>query len=257
MKNINLCRLMILLISLVTVLCSCESDYEKQRRREKEAINEKIKEYADSIVTLSFYDITLNSPFKKTIKELQRNINIKKLTIKNNVANLQFLMKDAKDSRMEYKLNIEILSYQDTICQFTISTTNYSAHTYLQDLYFSKYNRDYSIAPKFGTNYELWEFKNQKIYLLVRTHDEIEYYLKDPKMRSFENKYGKKIHTYFDEMEIIYTDYSQMEKYDIYLKEEEARANATRKKEEKEKKGKEELERKRESEEKSKIMQQI
>ena len=90
----------------------------------------------------------------------------------------------------------------------------YETHENLEKLYMDKYGTDYA-AESSGRRY-VWEFKNQSVEVSTHIKEETEIYVKNPKMRSPENRYGTKTHYIFQAISIIYTDYCQRDKVNAF-----------------------------------------
>lgn len=135
-----------------------------------------------------------------------------------------------------------IASYQDTITSFVVMSEDYDTHNDLERLYESKYDGDFfegeystkeSEEQDWGdrverskSNSTIWTFKNQSIRYTTFITEKRENYVKNPKMRSPQNRYGIKYTKYFKAVTIIYTDfyhYKKAEDYELAIKKEEAR----------------------------------
>jgi hypothetical protein len=140
-----------------------------------------------------------------------------------------------RDKALE--VDVLIASYQDTITSFVVMSKDYDTREALKSLYKSKYNEDYSTSEETAdywgdkvqrsvSNSLVWTFKNQSLRYTTFLTEKRENYVKNPEMRSPENRYGVKYTNYFEAISIIYTDFyhsNKVEAYEAELKKEEER----------------------------------
>ena len=125
-------------------------------------------------------------------------------------------------------------------------STDYDTREDLELLYNSKYDEQFSSKEKnegyWGDNVKrsnsrstLWTFKNQSLRFTTFSTEKRENYVKDPKMRSPENRYGVKYTSYFEAITIVYSDLhhcNKAEEYEAKLKAEADRKEALKRREE-------------------------
>lgn len=215
---------------LATVTSCVESQSKKDRYpydmdslravREKEALQKEAlqKSYKDSTVYLSFSGIKLGEPFRKTISVARsegkiRNVKFDKDGVLAKCKADLFLPK--REEPIE--VDVEIKSYQDTIASFVVISTKYETREIIRSLYNDIYNKDAAEvkektdywgdrATRNGYTAWIWTFKNQSITFSSNYEEKREHYVKDPKMRNPNNRYGVRYSKIFKSISILYSD---------------------------------------------------
>lgn len=216
----------IFLVLMVAIFMSCDdldlnkrsySLYEEMKLEEK-IKQEKLKQYADSTVSLSFKGIELGEPFLKTIKQAKKNGNIYNVKYDKDkisaICNAKIILPNREEA---LEVDVKIASHQDTITSFLILSTDYDTRETLKELYTSKYKEDYALIEDSSI---IWTFKNQTLRFTKHITVEEEIYVKDPNMRAFQNRYGVEKKYYFKSISIIYTDLYHCKKVEAYEAEE-------------------------------------
>ncbi len=236
----------------ITLACTCIACNNPQNKEAKEleqkiqaerlAKQARLQQYADSTVALSFKGIELGQPFLKTVQEARKRGSIYDLSYdkgRNSATCKAKVNLPNKETPLE--VDVKIASYQDTITSFLVMSKDYDTHEDLEHLYGSKYDGDiwggYSTREneeqEWGDRVErsksystIWTFKNQSIRYTTFLTEKRENYVKNPEMRSPQNRYGIKYTNYFQAVTVIYTDfyhYKKAEDYELAKKKEEAR----------------------------------
>lgn len=221
----------ILFIAMMATLASCVDSRSNKGRysydmdsvravREKEALQKGAlqKSYKDSTVHLSFNGIKLAEPFRKTITAARserkiRNVEFNKDGITATCKADLFLPK--REEPIE--VDVEIKSHLDTIASFVITSTVYETRKIIKSLYDEVYNEDAAEVESYdgywgdsttrnGYTSWIWTFNNQSITFTNNHMEERKHYVKDPKMRAPQNRYGVKYNTFFKSISILYSD---------------------------------------------------
>jgi hypothetical protein len=188
-----------------------QKDRIQQEYADSIAKQKRINEFADSIGILSFYDITLGSSFNKTIKEMKKNENIYNIVVDDDrcSAHVSIILPEKNKSAL---MELEVISYQDTVYCINITTDEYEHSIELEKLYLSKYNSDYAVVEKkeFGAVREeecKWTLKNQTISMCTNYLLRVYTYTRDldSEMRLF-GKTKISTNVYFDNFSIQYLD---------------------------------------------------
>lgn len=210
---------------------------EEKRKTEELTRENRLKEYADSTVSLSFKGIVLGGPFYKTMQKAKKDGSIygikydKTKTSATCKTKLIFF-----DTEKTLEVDIKVTSFQDTITSFIVTSKDYDTKGNLHDLYTAKYNWNYAIteqeedpwensAERLYSNSMIWKFKNQSIRYTTFGTERRENYVKNPNMRSPENRYGVRYTNYFKMITIIYKDYYYWSKAFLYENELEKEKN--------------------------------
>lgn len=232
----------------ITLACTCiacnysqqkeDESWEQKLQAEELAKQARLKQYADSTVALSFKGIILGQPFILTTQEAKKKGSIYALSYDKDKTSATCKAKvNLPNQEKPLEVDIKIASFQDTITSFIVMSEDYDTHTHLGDLYKSKYDGDFleggcsteeikeqnwDDRDTRSTSYStIWTFKNQSIRYTTFWTEHRDYYVKDPEMRSFQNRYGIKYTNYFRTVTIIYTDFYHCKKAEDYeLKEE-------------------------------------
>ena len=226
---------------LVVGICIAWSSREAKRYQEKgkpiseyKLEEERLQQYADSMVSLSFKGIALGAPIEKAIRQAKDKENIYDvLPIYDGFVFNDYFYKYDENTAYTYceaklslpdmedsiEVNIHVESYQDTIYRIVVTSRDYESREKLEDLYNSRYNEHYSIGIKNG---KMWKFKNQLLKIESQLKVKSELYVKNPEMQSPEYRYGKKETVYWESMSITYLDayhYGKFEEYALGLEE--------------------------------------
>ena len=229
----------LLSFALMIIFSSCNNqvrqqikEFEMKRQAEKLAEEARLKQYADSTVTLSFKGVELGEPLIRTMQEARKKGEIYSLSYNKDRTSATCKAKiniSTRDNPLE--VDIMVASYQDTITSFVVMMEDYDARYGLEQLYKSKYNADYATreedAEYWGdrvvrskNHSMIWTFKNQSVRYTTFLTEKRENYVKNPEMRSPENRYGTKTNYIFQMTSIIYTDYYQRDKVNAFEAEE-------------------------------------
>lgn len=248
-----ICKIMTSVV--VCLLISCVGgnnnkllkELEEKRKAEKMAHDARLRQYADSTVYLSFKGVELGQPFLKTVQQIRSNQDISNLKLNKDKTSATCKAKIYLPNRSNaLDVDVKIASFQDTITSFLIMSTDYDTREDLELLYNSKYDEQFSSKEKnegyWGDNVKrsnsrstLWTFKNQSLRFTTFSTEKRENYVKDPKMRSPENRYGVKYTSYFEAITIVYSDLhhcNKAEEYEAKLKAEADRKEALKRREE-------------------------
>lgn len=218
-------------------------EWEQKMQAERLAKQARLQKYADSTVALSFKGIELGQPFLKTVQEARKKGSIYALSYgKDRKSATCKATVNLPDKEKPLEVDIMIASYQDTITSFVVMSEDYDTHNDLERLYESKYDGDFfegeystkeneeqywgDRVERSKSNSTIWTFKNQSIRYTTFLTEKRENYVKNPEMRSPQNRYGIKYTNYFKAVTIIYTDfyhYKKAEDYELAIKKEEAR----------------------------------
>lgn len=230
MKKSILMAMLLMATSWVFVSCDFNNHKEKQpswediQKEREEARKARLQQYADSTVSLSFKGIELGKPFLKTVERARKKGDVFNVKYDNTKESATCKTKlNLPNTEETLVVDIKVTSFQDTITSFIVMSDVYDTHEELERLYMNKYNTDYGTSKDRG--YE-WVFKNQSVKLSTHVRAEEEIYVKDPNMRSFQNRYGKRTNYYFQSTSIIYTDfyhYGKAEAYEEELRKEQKR----------------------------------
>lgn len=177
--------------------------------------------FRDSVVRLSFYGIELGASFTETMKKIKEVDNMS-LYIDDSLNTCWGHVNIVTEKDESLQLNINITSYNDSIASIVLSTDDEDIANKVNYLYWQKYNiwyaEDKSYQSDFNGNTHIkhdkymWIFKNQTLYADYRKKWEKFYYVKNPNMRSFENRYGTDYNVSFEDFEIVYSDIILSEK---------------------------------------------
>lgn len=235
----------LLSFALMIIFSSCNNqvrqqikEFEMKRQAEKLAEEARLKQYADSTVTLSFKGVELGEPLIRTMQEARKKGEIYSLSYNKDRTSATCKAKiniSTRDNPLE--VDIMVASYQDTITSFVVMMEDYDARYGLEQLYKSKYNADYATreedAEYWGdrvvrskNHSMIWTFKNQSVRYTTFLTEKRENYVKNPEMRSPENRYGIRYTVDFKAVTIIYTDFhhcKKVEEYENEIKKEEER----------------------------------
>ena len=201
-----------------------ETEFQKQLREEREAREKLQKEYADSTVSLSFCGVKLGEPFRSTLNAAKKAGTIKKLKYEaggESAACQGEIYIAGWDKSLP--VDVKVASYQDTITSFLVMCNKYEDYKAIWRLYTDKYNADASTseekadawldnAARSGSYSLIWTFNNQTLRMTDFYREEREWYVKNPKMKSPENRYDIKYTKYFQALTIIYSDIKQCAK---------------------------------------------
>lgn len=243
-----------LFISCVQPQSNKTSLSSKQAIRDKEASEREalLKSYKDSTVHLSFSGIKLGEPIRKTMTTARSEGKIRnvKFDYNNGVAATCRADLFLPGREQPIEVNVKVTSHQDTITSFVVMSTDYDTRNAVVSLYKDRYNIDAAIvkeeadywgdkARRGGYNAWIWTFKNQSITLSNFYEEEREHYVKNPKLRNPQNRYGIKYKTYFKTIVITYNDTYQSAKAKEYEDQLAAKQQKIKKEQESELKAKE------------------
>jgi hypothetical protein len=219
--------LLLLFLSFILVFASsCSSGYNEKKilrkvRKEMAEHKKRLQVCADSTVNLSFKGIVLAEPIRATMNAAQKAGNIKNLKFEKGGSATCKADIFLPDREKPLTVDVKVTSYQDTITSFLILSDVYETYSALIDLYKEKYNVDYaSTDNRSGSDSFVWSFKNQTLRVTDFYRVEEEIYVKNPKMKSVENKYGVNYNRYFKAVSILYSDNRQCAKVEQVEKEE-------------------------------------
>ena len=121
-------------------------------------------------------------------------------------------------------LSVAVHAFDDIIYEISLSSKDYSSQRSLPAMYVAKYGE-----PKEGFNNH-WEFENALLSVVNKSHTVSRKEL-DPsrahlKLNNPENYYRTVYDTYFDNMEVTYTDKATADKRDVYQKAKKAEADS-------------------------------
>ena len=218
-------RLFVLLFIPLLLVPSCKQkssylDELEKSRQEKEV---RLKQCADSTVNLSFKGITLATPIKATLNAALKAGQIKNLKYEKGGSATCNADITLPNRETPLTVDVKIASYQDTITSFIVMSDVYETYPALIRLYKDKYNEGFASiedhaadwgdrTTRSGNQSFVWTFKNQTLRVSDFYSETRENYVKDPRMRSPENRYGVKYTKYFQAVSIIYSDIKQCKK---------------------------------------------
>lgn len=208
---------------------SDQKDYISELTKEEAAKEVNLKIASDSIVYLSFGGLALgesatpmiNKATKdKKIWDIKQNKGDGIISFKSNI----FLPKQ----KSPLCVDVVVSTFNDSISRIFIISEDYVTHQELIDLYRSKYTDKYASSLQWSSiwgnnefflheNSDLWDrdanhdgrswnFNNQSIHVINEYTIEEHIYLKDSRMKSPENRYGKSYTKYFMRVIILYND---------------------------------------------------
>lgn len=219
-KGLLMAMLFMVMANLMFVSCDLnnsktkEPSWEDIEKEREEARKARLQQYADSTVSLSFKGIELGKPFLRTVERSRKKGDVFNVKYDNTKESATCKARLSLPNTEEaVVVDIKVCSFQDTITSFVVMSDVYSTHEDLENLYEKKYNTDYGTSKDRG--YE-WVFKNQSVKLSTHVRAEEEIYVKDPNMRSPENRYGKRTNYYFQATSIIYSDFYHLGKVEAY-----------------------------------------
>lgn len=228
------CMFKITVFAIACLLISCNGqDRQLAKIRaeieaEKSAQQARLEQYADSTVYLSFKGIELGQPFLKTVQQIRSNQDITNIKLNKDKSSATCKAKVYLPNRSNaLDVDVKIASFQDTITSFLIMSKDYDTREDLKLLYTSKYDEQFSSkekdegywgdkAQRSNSHSLLWTFKNQSLRFTTFSTEKRENYVKNPKMRSPENRYGVKYTSYFEAITIIYSDLHHCKKVEEY-----------------------------------------
>lgn len=253
--------MLLLAIPIIIIFYGCENsnkkDYISDIKKTQAQKDADLAIASDSIVRLSFWGLVLGetaSPMidkaikDKKIWDVKQNREDGIVSFKSNI----FL------PEQEHPLCVDVIvtTFNDSISRICLVSENYKTHQELIDLYISKYKDKYASSLKWAFiwgnnefflhgNVELWDrdanhdgkswcFNNQSIHVIHEYTTEEQIYLKDSRMKSPENRYGKSSTDYFKRVIILYNDNKLCRKAEAYQKAVETQRNEERQKERKE-----------------------
>lgn len=246
MKN----TLKLISIALACTCIACNNpqkkvatEWEQRIQTERLAKQARLKHYADSTVALSFKGLELGQPFLTTVQQARKKGSIYALSYGKDRTSATCKAKiNLLNIEKPLEVDIMITSYQDTITSFIVLSEDYDTRKDLKRLYQSKYNGNPSEGEysedeseeqdwddrvaRSKSNSTIWTFKNQSIRYTTFLTEKRENYVKNPKMRAPQNRYGIKYSNYFQAVTIIYTDFyhsKKAEDYELAIKEANAR----------------------------------
>lgn len=226
-----------LLIPLLFVAsCNVRSSYMDEYEKSKQEKEIRLKQCADSTANLSFKGITLATPLKATLNSALKAGQIKNLKYSKGSSATCKADITLPDREMPLTVDVKVASYQDTITSFIVMSDVYETYPALIKLYKDKYNEDYASfennadywgdkTTRSGNNSSIWAFKNQTLRVSLFYSETRENYVKNPKMRSPENRYGVRYTEYFKAVTIIYSDIRQCKKVEAVEAMEQAAKN--------------------------------
>lgn len=228
------CMFKITVFAIACLLMSCNS-HERQLAKirgeivaEEAAQQARLEQYADSTVYLSFKGIELGQPFLKTIQKVRSHQDISNMQLNKDKTSATCQARIYLPNRSNaLDVDVKIASFQDTITSFLIMSTDYDTREDLKLLYTSRYDELFSSkekdegywgdkAQRSNSHSLLWTFKNQSLRFTTFSTEKRENYVKNPKMRSPENRYGVKYTSYFEAITIIYSDLHHCKKVEEY-----------------------------------------
>ena len=172
--------------------------------------------------------IELGQPFLKTVQQIRSNQDITNIKLNKDKSSATCKAKVYLPNRSNaLDVDVKIASFQDTITSFLIMSKDYDTREDLKLLYTSKYDEQFSSkekdegywgdkAQRSNSHSLLWTFKNQSLRFTTFSTEKRENYVKNPKMRSPENRYGVKYTSYFEAITIIYSDLHHCKKVEEY-----------------------------------------
>lgn len=218
--------MMLLVIFFAMFFHGCKNsdrkDYISEWDKEEAEKETNLEIAADSIVHLSFGGLALSEPAApminkamkdKKIWDIKQNRGDEIIRFKSNI----FLPKRENPLCVD----VRVTTFQDSISSIAVISTDYDTYTELIDLYMSRYNEKY--ASPYGDNHselwrhedniignssksEHWIYKNQTLCVSNYYDNEEKVYVKNPKMKSPENRYGKTSTNYFKSVVVLYRD---------------------------------------------------
>ena len=242
----KLLAMMLITICFIMSFYGCNStnqkDYLKEVESEQERKNANLAIASDSIVSLSFCGLNLGEPVSPMINNAIKDKKI--WDVKTEEDNVRFKT-DIFISERENPLCVDVVvtSFNDSISSICVVSEDYETHQELIDLYVSRYNDKYASlwdnraelwednAKRGGSSSKTWTFKNQTLRVSNFYEEERENYVKDPRMKSPENRYGIKYTKYFKSIVILYNDIKLCKKSEEYQNAVEAKINAAKRNE--------------------------
>ena len=221
---------------------SNQKDYLKEVESEQERKNTNLAIASDSIVSLSFCGLYLGKPVSPMINSAIKDKKIWDFKTEEGIVRFKtniFL------SERENPLCVDavVTTFNDSISSICLISEDYETHQELIDLYVSRYDDEYASlwddraelwennARRSGSSSKTWTFKNQTLRVSNFYEEERENYVKDPRMKSPENRYGIKYTKYFKYIVILYNDIKLCEKAEAYQNTVEAKINAAKRNE--------------------------
>ena len=235
---------MMFVISFAVLFYGCKksdhNDYGELAKEEAE-IEANLKIASDSMVSLSFCGITLGEPISPMLSKAMKDKKI--WDIKQNRGNGVICFKsNIYLPKRENPLCVDVLvsTFNDSISSIFIISEDYVTHQELIDLYTSKYTDKYASSLQWSSfwgnnefflhenvdlwnidanhNGKSWNFNNQSIHVINEYTTEEHIYLKDSRMKSPENRYGKSHTNYFMRVIILYNDNKLCKEAEEYRK---------------------------------------
>lgn len=205
-------KLIVIMCALLLSISSCtnnnKSDYLAQIEKEQAQKEANLSILADSIVSLSFNGMALGSSFSSSTQDAIKNNRITHIKYSPDKTGLSGRAKIYLSTK-EVPLEVEVMitSLNDSISSICIISHNYEARNDLIDLYKAKYLEDYAdFEHKSGSDSYVWSFENQTLRVSKLYETEQQVYVKDPRMKSPENRYGVETTNYFKSIVILYND---------------------------------------------------
>lgn len=227
--------MMLIFVSIVFFLVSCQcsnrKDYISEYAKEEAEREANLKIASDSIVSLSFCGLTLGEPISQMINKAIKDKKIWDVKQNRGDGIVRFKSNIFLPQR-ENPLCVDAVAalFNDSISSICVTSEDYETHQELIDLYVSRYNDKYASlwgnraelwennAKRSGSDSKTWTFKNQTLRVSNFYEEERENYVKDPRMKSPENRYGIKYTKYFKSIVILYNDIKLCEKAEEYQK---------------------------------------
>ncbi len=223
----KLLAIMFIAIYFIMFLYGCKNsnqkDYLKEVENEQAEKNANLAIASDSIVCLSFCGLNLGKLISPMISSAIKDKKI--WDVKTGEGIVRFKTNIFLSER-ENPLCVDVVAtlFNDSISSICVVSEDYETHQELIDLYVSRYNDKYASlwdnrvelwennAKRSGSSSKTWTFKNQTLRVSNFYEEERENYIKDPRMKSPENRYGIKYTKYFKSIVILYNDINLCEK---------------------------------------------
>lgn len=163
---------------------------------------------ADSVVRLSFNGMALGSSFSGSTQDAikdNRITHIKYSPDKTGLSGRAKIYLPTKESPLE--VEVLVTSLNDSISSICLISDDYETRNDLIDLYKTKYLEDFAdFEHKTGSESYVWSFENQTLRVSNLYETEQQVYVKNPRMKSPENRYGVNTTNYFKSIVILYND---------------------------------------------------
>lgn len=218
MKN-NKALIFIFLLLSGSILFSCKNKRITPFEREQIRHDSLVTAQKNQDISLSFNGIVLGASLTSTIDSINNNSALSLSYHSNEKCKITAKLIDYNEDIIY--VNADITAFNDKIFYIIIKTDKKDLSNKLNCLYNTYYsNKGYeTTSEKFPWDNEKadytecqtketksWDFRNQRLEIIINGIDTRERYIKDATKEYYENRYGTRYNSFFENMEINYIE---------------------------------------------------